>query len=191
VQTEQDIHPPADAPYCDGCDRLKANCICEGCTCPENKNAADDVEKPTLQKLPSEGGFSPVAAGETKYTAPGLRVVLAEDWFIYVMDETTEHMWVYNTEMWYEWGEIPNAFGEDTTKPQPTVDVMIPYAKGHTPEPLMKDDGQQLTLQEFENENAEWTDPGFEKESMIGHDFVDADQQAIRPDITPGDTGRP
>src|SRR5208337_269947 len=33
VQTEQDIHPPADAPYCDGCDRPKVNCICEGCTC--------------------------------------------------------------------------------------------------------------------------------------------------------------
>jgi len=200
-------------PYCDGCDRLKKNCICEGCDCPENKNAskygdkikkmearrgesidetlkkADGEEQPTLQKLPSEGGFKPIAAGP-QYAAPGLRVVLAEDWFIYVTDETTEHMWVYNTEMWYEWGEIPNAFGEDTTKPQPTVEAMIPYAKGHTPQPVMKDDGQQLTLQEFETEGAEWTDPGFEKEGMIGHDFVNADQDAIRPSITPGDTGR-
>lgn len=32
--------------------------------------------------------------------------------------------------------------------------------------------------------------PKRSKEGMIGHDFVDADQQAIRPDITPGDTGR-
>jgi hypothetical protein len=222
-QTDADIHPPAGAPYCDGCDRLKANCICDGCECPENKNASkygdkikkmearrgesiestlkkadaeqsSAVERPaekptTLQKLPSDGGFKPIAAGP-QYTAPGLRVVLAEDWFIYVTDETTEHMWVYNTEMWYEWGEIPNAFGEDTTKPQPTVEAMIPYAKGHTPKPVMKDNGQQLTLQEFQTEGAEWTDPEFEKEGMIGHDFVNADQDAIRRDITPGDTGR-
>lgn len=29
-----------------------------------------------------------------------------------------------------------------------------------------------------------------EKEAMLGHDFVNEDGQAIRPDITPGDTGR-
>lgn len=226
VDTEHGVHPsqPEDhkaaAPYCDGCDRPKANCICEGCECPENKNASkygdkikkmearrgesiestlkkadgemgEAPEKPTLQKLPSEGGFHPIAAGEIQYTAPGLQVVLAEDWFIYVTDETTEHMWVYNTEMWYEWGEIPNAFGEDTTKPQPTVEAMIPYAKGHTPEPLMDDNKKQMTLQEFEASNGDnWADPGFDKEGMIGHDFMNADQDAIRPRITPGDTGR-
>ncbi len=238
-QTAEDIHPPAGEPYCDGCDRLKKNCVCENCHCKENKKAtldpsdesygykcavcgdenftrsasgqlicmtchppkrskgaASEDEKGSMVGQVDGGEGMPVtAAGEGQYTAPGLRVALAEDWFIYVTDELTEHMWVYNTEMWQEWGEIPNAFGEDLTKPQPGVDVMIPYAKAHTPQPLMDDAGKQMTLDEFTASN-DWTDPfeesdkWIEKEGMLGHDFVDADQQAIRPDITPGDTGR-
>ncbi len=62
-----------------------------------------------------------------------------------------------------------------------------------SPEAL--DAGKQMTLDEFMASN-DWTDPfeesdkWIEKEGMLGHDFADADQQAIRPDITPGDTGR-
>ena len=238
-QTAEDIHPPAGEPYCDGCDRLKKNCVCENCHCKENKKAtldpsdesygykcavcgdenftrsasgqlicmtchppkrskgaaSEDEKGSMIGQVDGGEGMPVTAAGEGQYTAPGLRVALAEDWFIYVTDELTEHMWVYNTEMWQEWGEIPNAFGEDLTKPQPGVDVMIPYAKAHTPQPLMDDAGKQMTLDEFTASN-DWTDPfeesdkWIEKEGMLGHDFVDADQQAIRPDITPGDTGR-
>ncbi len=264
-QTDIDIHPPANerADYCDGCDRIKANCICDGCTCPENKHAALDPddeyygykcavcdeenfartpggqlvcmtchppkrskeagiinprpamrrkeERDTHKKLEqhyklmseyiaqgmskeeaSRKAFEEITgkknAAKPRYTKPGERVVLAEDWYIYVVDEKTNLMSSYDTEMWYEWGNIPNAFGEDLSKPQPTVSVMIPHAKFHSSSPVKNEDGTQMTLQQFfEAGNAE----GFEKEGMIGHDFVDADQQAIRPDITLGDTGRP
>ena len=37
-------HKFANEPWCGGCDKLKKNCTCEGCQCPENKNKkAGDV----------------------------------------------------------------------------------------------------------------------------------------------------
>ena len=36
-------HKFANEPWCGGCDKLKKNCTCEGCTCPENKKAGDLV----------------------------------------------------------------------------------------------------------------------------------------------------
>src|SRR5271166_6308237 len=36
-------HKFANEPWCDGCDKLKKNCTCEGCQCPENKKAGDLV----------------------------------------------------------------------------------------------------------------------------------------------------
>ena len=80
---------------------------------------------------------------EERYTTTDLRVVLAEDWFIYTVSITSGLMYFYNTEMWLEWGH-PNV---DTAK---EVDQMIPFAIHHLPSPLLDDNKIQLTEKQFE-----------------------------------------
>jgi hypothetical protein len=79
------------------------------------------------------------------------RVVLAEDWYIYMVDQQGK-MWFYDTEVWPEWEKVPNAWGQDTLSEQPTVEAMIPYAEMHEPKPVMSDDRRtQMTLEQFMN----------------------------------------
>ena len=71
------ITKEANEPYCDGCDRLKKNCICEGCKCPENQNKrsgwlmqhlTDDprLDLPPTMKTPSSGGCKQCGGGLTR-----------------------------------------------------------------------------------------------------------------------------
>ena len=79
------------------------------------------------------------------------RVVLAEDWYIYMVDQQGK-MWFYDTEVWPKWEKVPNAWGQDTLSEQPTVEAMIPYAEMHEPKPVMSDDRRtQMTLEQFMN----------------------------------------
>lgn len=90
-----------------------------------------------------------------QYTDEGLRVVLAEDWFIYVVRESDNLMFQYITEMWLEWGDVCAHcyLGEQSTctaKPGGhTVADLIPYAHDYTPRPILSDSGIHMTLEKF------------------------------------------
>jgi hypothetical protein len=129
----------AGAPYCDGCDRLKANCICEGCECPENKNAGKWGDK--IKKMEARRG---------EFIEKTLKNAVGPT-------EEDDLEMARRGPIQYE--ELP----EMETRIRPREE----QSKFPTPRPTTR-----------------------RKEGMLGHDFVDADQQAIRPDITPGDTGR-
>ncbi|HLJ26607.1 MAG TPA: hypothetical protein VKY85_07840 [Candidatus Angelobacter sp.] len=94
------------------------------------------------------------APAQPLYTDEGLRVLLAEDWFIYVVNEADGLVWIYNTELWPEWTDdaVPN-FEE------PPIIAMVPFAHRHQPQRLAKlscnycharGPEDQQTLAEFE-----------------------------------------
>ena len=114
----------------------------------QDTDDAINEELELMEKVAEREQKTSALAGEGRM-AGRLIVVLAEDWFIYAVDPKTNLMFVFNTEMWHEWGNIPNALGEDPSKPQPTVEAMIPYARRYAPERLMNDNGKQMTLDEF------------------------------------------
>jgi hypothetical protein len=70
-----------------------------------------------------------------QYTDEGLRVLLAEDYFIYVVRESDGLIFSYVTEMWEEWLNFgTNEKGEDNGP----VSKLIPFAHRYTPRPLAK-----------------------------------------------------
>jgi len=85
------------------------------------------------------------------HTDEGLRVVLAEDWFIYVVRESDNLMFQYVTECWPEWADVdPAGLG---CSDHLTVHAMIPFAHKHIPSPVRRDCGEHMTLEQF-NANA-------------------------------------
>lgn len=68
---------------------------------------------------------------QPQYTDEGLRVLLAEDWCIYVVNESDSLIYYYNTELWQEWldydDQAPNAIWQ-----------MIKHAHKYTPYPMAK-----------------------------------------------------
>lgn len=81
-----------------------------------------------------------------QYVDEGLRVLLAEDWFIYVVREADNLVFVYNTELWYEWLDVPEGA---------TVAAMIPFAHDHTPSPLAKVDRNYCTARSVGGQDQE------------------------------------
>ena len=94
--------------------------------------------------------------GAGLYTDEGLRVLLAEDFYIYVLNESDGLIYVYCTEMWPSWLEASPVFD------QPPVLAMIPFAHHYTPERLAKSHlsyceargtQDQMTFSEWEAEH--------------------------------------
>ena len=96
------------------------------------------------------------------YVDEGIRVVHVEDWFIYVVRESDQQMFFYNTELWVEWLTTPSrcdhparftgAPNLDKLGPFPCqcaclVGDMIPHAHNYTPTPL------DITLDQFNDPN--------------------------------------
>jgi hypothetical protein len=95
-----------------------------------------------------------------QYTDEGLRVLLAEDYFIYVVRESDGLIFSYITEMWQEWLDLGmNEKGEDNGP----VSKLIPFAHRYTPRPLAKtcfsfcyshSTEEQMTLADWEAEHS-------------------------------------
>lgn len=75
-----------------------------------------------------------------KYVDEGLRVVLADDWFIWVVDESTGLVWNYVTELWPEWLDVPEGA---------PITAMIPHAHNYRPRPELSAAGEHMTLERF------------------------------------------
>lgn len=88
-----------------------------------------------------------------RYTDEGLRVVLAEDWYIYVVRESDGLMFQYVTEMWPEWGDVCErcylSLADEPCDTKHTVADLIPYAHEYTPKPIRSDSGVHMTLEKF------------------------------------------
>lgn len=105
-----------------------------------------------------------IAETPARYVDEGLRVVLAEDWFIYVVRESDNLMFQYITEIWPEWGDVCVRcyLGEQAACSRKadvapgsesdgghTVADLIPYAHRYTPKPILSDSGVHMTLEKF------------------------------------------
>ncbi len=249
VQTDEDIHPPAGEPYCDGCDRLKKNCICEGCTCPENKKNAtelagnrgeDDVRgagdlwreefyqeggKAVAPKIGADlglcscewskcplghkaGGCNNPAAHmlelfgyKTRYcqeclTATQANVPAKE---IRILSSTKKA-----EQAGWKMYRCLNCGHEQPVSTNHTGKI-IDYCKNCSWKPSfrsnpehykMKDDGMSISFNGRTYRPFEYAGPykptvvNEPTTAGIGHDFVNENGDAIRPEITPGDTGR-
>jgi hypothetical protein len=86
----------------------------------------------------------------------------------------------------------PEKHVKESSKYGDKIKKKMEARRGESIETTLKkaDDEEKTTLQKLPNDGGFTPVAGIEKEGMLGHDFVDADQQTIRPDITPGDTGR-
>ncbi len=135
-------------------------CDCENSTCKVDHQAGGCQEPATVKAAHGSlcrqcATYMPEKYLEPRYTDEGLRVVLAEDWYIYVVRESDGLMFQYDTELWLEWGEVCERCYIQADGPCPqkhTVADLIPLAHDHTPRPLNSDSGTQLTIQEFNAE---------------------------------------
>jgi hypothetical protein len=74
------------------------------------------------------------AKAASQYVDIGLRLLLAEDFFLYVLNEANDRVYFYQTELWYEWLEV----AEHPSDERATVADLIPYAHKYRPSPLAK-----------------------------------------------------
>lgn len=93
--------------------------------------------------------MSKVVVMAAHYVDEGLRVLLAEDSFIYVVNESDDLVYCYESECWPEWSRAR------------TVAELIPFAHNYQPSRLAKQHlnycrargvEDQMTLSEWENE---------------------------------------
>ena len=64
-------------------------------------------------------------------------VLSADDWFIWVEHRASGLVYVYNTELWEEWLDVPagDFMGESHPADGPAVTRMIPFAWHYSPDP--------------------------------------------------------